>query len=57
MYYELFGDVEKILRENFKALQQKESYEAKRKIFEDQFQEVMFRLSEKDKELFDFEKE
>ena len=57
MYYELFGDVEEILRENFKALQQKESYEAKRKIFEDQFQEVMFRLSEKDKELFDFEKE
>ena len=57
MYYELFGDVEKILRENFKALQQKESYEDKRKIFEDQFQEVMFRLSEKDKELFDFEKE
>ena len=57
MYYELFGDVEEILRENFKALQQKESYEAKRKNFEDQLQEVMLRLSEKDKELFDFEKE
>ena len=57
MYYELFGDVADILRENFKALQQKESYEDKRKKYEEQLQDVMIRLIEKDKELFDFEKE
>lgn len=57
MYYELFGDVAEILRENFKALPQKESYEDKRKKFEEQLQDVMIRLIEKDKELFDFEKE
>ena len=56
MYYELFGDVVEILRENFKASQQKESYEFKRKVLEDRLIDVVIKLSEMDGELFNFEK-
>lgn len=57
MYYELFGGVAEILRENFKTSPQDESYEVKKQNLEKRFADAKEKLIEMDKELFHFGEE
>ena len=57
MYYELFGDVVEILRENFKLSLQDETYAVKKQNLEKRFAEAKEKLIETDKELFHFGEE
>ena len=57
MYFELFGDLAELLRENFEASKDKESYAGAKQRISERFKITQSKLVELDKKLFDFDQE